>query len=128
MKSISAEEPVMKEALYADPMVEIFEDTLILKRYYLLWLGRKVVPFAEIASAAATELKPFNGRFRFQGSDNLKTWWPLDWARPNRRWAFIIRRKNRRSEIGLTVENYDTVLGLFHQKLGNKFHDARQNR
>ena len=53
-------------------MVDIFDDAVTIKRYYLLWLGSRRIPFTEIESVAATNLKRLNGRFRLQAARHTK--------------------------------------------------------
>lgn len=107
-----------REMLYSDCLVDIYYDHLIVKNYYFLWLGRKNLPFDEISQIKAVTLKIYDGKWRLQGTGDFRTWWPYDGNRAWRRKGFIIKRKGKWAQTGLTVENFDQVLTILKERLG----------
>jgi hypothetical protein len=58
----------------------------------------------------------FTGKWRLQGSGDLRTWFPLDSKRPKRDKVFLVTLLDRRIRIGFTVEHSDEVLQILKEK------------
>ncbi|MGE5402430.1 MAG: hypothetical protein ACM3S2_18695 [Ignavibacteriales bacterium] len=102
--------------VYADKLISITSDTIILKNYYFLVFGRKEVKFSDIKNIEAVPTSLFTGRYRIQGTGDMRTWFPLDIRRPGRDNIFIINLKNKWTRIGFTVENSGAVKDILKEK------------
>jgi hypothetical protein len=102
--------------IYEDRLIEISNDSILLKNYYFPLIGSKRVPFRKIEFITAEKPSLLKGKFRIWRTGNFVTWYPLDFARPTRDRIFIINRLGEMIRIGFTAENSDTVLRIFEQK------------
>ena len=107
----------MKEDLiYKDNLIEIGDDSIKLKHYYLPFISKKIL-FTNIEEIETKEL-PFMG-WQFYGIGVIEgfiTWLPFDPFRPTRDRIFIITIKDQRIRSGFTVENSDEVENLLVEK------------
>ncbi len=101
---------------YEDKLVKIFSDSILLKNYYLFSLGSKRIRFDRIRTITVEKLTLFSGKWRLQGSGDLRTWFPLDPKRPKRDKVFLVTLLDRRIRIGFTVEHSDEVLQILKGK------------
>jgi hypothetical protein len=104
------------KATYEDRLVQVFSDAILLKRYYLLSVGSKRIPFDRIRTITVEKPALFTGKWRLQGSGDLRTWFPLDAERPKRDKVFLIKLLDKRTRIGFTVEHSDEVLRILKEK------------
>ena len=104
------------EVLYADKLVTIFSDAIVLKNYYLFSIGSKRIPFDRIRTITVEKPSLFTGKWRLQGSGDFRTWFPLDVKRPMRDRIFLLTRVDTRRRIGFTVEHSDKVLRILAEK------------
>lgn len=103
------------DVLYSDSLVEITQDAICFKAYYFP-VGSKRVWFADIDHVTAEKPTLLNGRFRIQGSNDLRTWFPRDWHRPARPEIFFARLRGSSRGIGFTVEDAGRVEGILRNK------------
>ena len=102
--------------IYEDRLVQISNDSILIKNYYFPLIGSKRVPFNKIESVTAEKPSLLKGKFRIWGTSNFVTWYPLDFARPSRDKIFIITLLGKTIRVGFTVKNSETVLRIFEQK------------
>jgi hypothetical protein len=95
---------VKPDTLYSDKLVEITREKLVLYNYYF-WGCGKTVLVGDIDRIET--LKPClnNGSWRLWGSSSLMGWMPMDWRRPSRDRIFLLHYKNKKFQIGFTVED-----------------------
>jgi hypothetical protein len=94
----------IKGSLYSDKLVNITSDAITFFNYYF-WGCGKTVPVNDnekIESLAPTVL---NGKWRIWGSSSFNGWMPMDWHRPSRDRIYLLRYKNKKFQIGFTVES-----------------------
>ncbi len=101
--------------LYDDSLVEITPEAICFKNYYFPF-GAKRVPFAEIAQVTEEKPRLLNGRYRIQGSSDLRTWFPRDWHRPARPEIFFAHLRGSSRSIGFTVEDAGQVEQILRDK------------
>src|SRR5258706_10379651 len=101
--------------LYSDGLIDITDDSIVLKRYYFP-AGSRRVAFSDIARIASEEPTLLNGEWRLWGTGTFKTWFPLDWRRPIRDRLFFVTLSNGWRRIGFSAENSRRVLEIFRQK------------
>jgi hypothetical protein len=102
--------------IYKDKLIEISNKFILLKNYYLPFIGSKRVPFDKIKSVTVEKPSLLKGQFRIWGTGNFVTWFPLDLWRPSRDKIFIISLLGKTMRIGFTTENSETVIRIFEQK------------
>jgi hypothetical protein len=107
---------MMKKLLYQDNLVDIYEDSITLKKYYFPSLSPKVIPFRSIEIIEVRKPTLWLGKWRIQGTGNFKTWYPFDPSRPKRDKIFFIRYKNKWMQSGFTVENSTKVESILKDK------------
>jgi hypothetical protein len=92
------------DILYSDSLIEISDETIVFRHYYFP-IGARHLKLSDIERVVVRTPTFANGKYRLQGSGDLRTWFPMDRQRPTRRKIFILvlRRKWRR--IGFTVED-----------------------
>ena len=106
---------MVSELIYSDKLVEITEDSILFRDYYFP-VGSKRVAFSEVENIVTDMPTMANGKWRIQGTLDLRTWFPRDWKRPNRDRIFMISFPDRRRRIGFTVEDSDTVTNILTEK------------
>ena len=104
------------KAIYEDRLVQVFSDSILLKNYYLFSVGSKRIPFDRIRTITVEKPTLFTGKWRLQGSGDLRTWFPLDAERPKRDKVFLVTLLDKRTRIGFTVEHSDEVLRILKEK------------
>lgn len=102
--------------IYKDTLVEISNDSLLIKNYYFPLIGSKRVLFQNIESVTAEQPSISNGQFRIWGTGNFVTWFPLDFWRPKRDKIFMIHLCGKTISVGFTVKNSETVYKILDQK------------
>lgn len=103
------------KVLYSDKLVEITDETLLLRNYYFPF-GSKRVALSRVGSIAAMQPTLRNGKWRIWGTFNFRTWFPRDWKRPSRDRIFVISFPNRGPRIGFTVEDSETVTRILGER------------
>lgn len=103
------------DVLYSDSLVEITQDAICFMAYYFPF-GAKRVRFADIEQVTTEKPRLLNGRFRIQGSSDLRTWFPRDWHRPARPEIFFAHLRGSSRSIGFTVEDAGRVEGILRDK------------
>ncbi len=91
--------------IYSDKLVDVCDGGLRIKKYYFPSGQAKFVKYSEVF---AIERKPStlkHGKWRCWGTGDFKTWFSLDWGRPQRESLFFIRFATQRMSIGFSVEN-----------------------
>lgn len=106
----------MKEkTLYRDSLIEITNNSIILKHYYFPF-GSKKILFKEIGNIEVKEPTLINGKWRIWGTGNFFYWFPLDFSRPMRKKIFFITYKTQRIKSGFTVVNEGEVEKIFKEE------------
>jgi hypothetical protein len=90
--------------LYSDNLVAITREVLVFYNYYF-WGCEKTVPVNDIEKIESLAPTVLNGSWRLWGSSSLMGWMPMDWRRPSRGRIFLLHYKNKKFQIGFTVEN-----------------------
>ena len=104
------------DLIYQDKLVEISNDSILLKNYYFPSQKPKEVEFSSIDNVEAKEPSMRTGKWRFQGTGDFHTWFPLDNMRNTRDKIFFIKLKDKWVQIGFTVENSEAVKKIFREK------------
>ena len=105
------------EGRYKDSLIEICDDTIIFENYYLLNRSKKV-NLSQVEYIEEKLPTIWNGKYRLSGTGDLlfRIWFPADYNRPNRDRIFVMKIKNKWTQIGFTVENSNMVSELFARK------------
>jgi hypothetical protein len=101
--------------LYSDSLVEISTDTMLFRRYYFP-AGARRIKLSEIERVLVQDLTFSTGKYRLQGSGDLRTWFAMDLQRPNRTKIFIIIQRRKWRRIGFTVEDEATVERVLRER------------
>ncbi len=104
----------MSRKLYSDKLIEISEDSILVRDYYFPFGSRRVV-WADIESITVYKPTLFSGKYRYWGTGDFRTWYPPD-SRLKRDKIFIMKLKKKWWQIGFTVENSQTALDLLRNK------------
>ena len=102
--------------LYTDSLVEITNEAICFKDYYFPF-GSKRVPFSDIETVTAATPNWTNGKYRIQGTSDLRTWFPKDWHQPSRSGIFFATLRGSRRCIGFTVETPAPVEAILRTKV-----------
>ena len=102
--------------LYKDALVEITDQEIVFHRYYFPCAGDKHVPLSQIESVQVRPPSVWGGSWRIWGSGDLRTWFPLDGARPSRDRIFVTYLRGCFRRIGFTVEHSDAVTEVLKQR------------
>jgi len=104
-----------KNIIYSDSLVEIKRDSILFKRYSFFEKDRLVL-FTDIEKIVVKKATIWNGRFRFHGTGDFKTWFPKDFQRYKRDKIFIASIRYKWWRIGFTVEDSDAVIRILREK------------
>ena len=104
-----------KDTLYSDSLVEIKYNSILFRRYSFFERDRLVL-FTDIEKIIIKKATIWNGKFRFHGTGDFKTWFPKDFQRHKRDKIFIAFIRYKWWRIGFTVEDSDAVLKIFREK------------
>lgn len=97
------------EIIYQDNLIEIKNDSIILKNYYFPSMKSKTVFFNSIEKIAVIKPSFFTGKWRIHGTGDFRTWYPFDRLRPKRDKIFRIYFKNGWIRSAFTVEDSEKV-------------------
>jgi hypothetical protein len=103
------------KTLYSDRLVEITDDSILLRGYYFPFGGRRI-SFADISLINVEAASLWNGKYRLYGSGDLGTWFPLDWQRPSRHKLFFLEQKGKWPRVGFSVEDSTRVEQIMAEK------------
>lgn len=104
-----------KDIIYSDSLVEIKHGSILFKRYSFFEKDRLVL-FTDIEKIIAKKSTIWNGKFRFHGTGDFKTWFPKDFQRYKRDKIFIASIRYKWWRIGFTVEDSNAVLKILLDK------------
>jgi hypothetical protein len=107
---------MITDIIYQDNLVEISNDSILLKNYYFPSQKPKEILFDSIKNVEVKLPTLATGKWRFQGTGDFHTWFPLDTERNKRDKIFFISLKNKWIQIGFTVEDSETVQNIFKSK------------
>jgi hypothetical protein len=102
------------DTLYKDKLVDITREALTFHNYYF-WGWGKTVPVSAIDRIESLKPSPLNGQWRLWGTSGPGGWMPMDWRRPSRGRIFLLHYKNKKFQIGFTVENSALAENAFRQ-------------
>ena len=104
------------DSIYQDKLVEISNDSILLKNYYFPSQKSKEILFDNIKNVKVKLPTLATGKWRFQGTGDFRTWFPLDNERNKRDKIFFISLKDKWIQIGFTVVDSDAVQNIFKAK------------
>ncbi len=104
-----------EDIIYSDSLVAIAKKTIIFRRYGFFERDRMVL-FSEIEKIIVKKSSLWNGKFRFHGTGDFKTWFAKDFHRYKRDKIFVAYIRDKWWRIGFTVENSDTIMRIFREK------------
>ncbi len=104
-----------EETLYQDNLIEIRNNSIILKHYYFPFISKKIL-FTNIETIKTKEPTLINGKWRIWGTGSLTVWFPIDLFRPIRKEIFFITYKNKKIRTGFTVADSDKVEEILREK------------
>lgn len=106
---------------YKDGLIEITDREMVFRCYYFPFGGDRHVSLNDIERIEVRPRSFWGGSWRIWGSGDLRTWFPLDGARPSRDRIFVAHLRGSYRRIGFTVEHSDEVIevlkerGLLHE-------------
>jgi hypothetical protein len=104
------------EILYEDKLIEIRGDSLILKSYYFPSMSPKRIQFTDIERIEIKQASILTGKWRIQGTGDLRTWFPFDASRSKRDRIYYIYYKNKWVRSAFTVEDSRKTEGILRTK------------
>jgi hypothetical protein len=102
--------------LYKDKLIELTEQEIVFHRYYFPFGGDKHVLLSHIASVKVKPASVFGGSWRIWGTDDFRTWFPLDGRRPGRDRVFVASLRDSSRRIGFTVENSQQLTDVLKER------------
>lgn len=106
---------MISDIIYSDSLVTIMKKSILFKRYGF-FEGDRLVLFSEIEKIVVKKPSLWNGKFRFHGTGDFKTWFPKDFQRYKRDKIFFAFIRNKWWRIGFTVEDSAAVIKIFQEK------------
>lgn len=103
------------KVIYSDRLVELTEDSILLRNYYFPF-GSKRVPFLEIEDVFLYKPTLWSGKYRIYGTGDFRTWFPLDGNRASCDRIFVLRPKGKWWRMGFTSENSVMVERVLREK------------
>ena len=100
-----------QEAIYSDSLVELAGGHILFKTPFYPFGGRKTVPLKAVDRVIYCKPGFRSGKYRYQGSGDLRTWFTMDWRRHRRDRIFILFFRERWIRLGFTVEDSATFTG-----------------
>lgn len=70
--------------IYDDGGLRIDESGVTIRRYYFPWGAAKRIAYRDLRAVDVRPMGWLTGRGRIWGSGSLRSWLPLDWARPGK--------------------------------------------
>lgn len=104
-----------EQVLYSDRLVEITDDSILFRVYYFPF-GSKRVQCSRITRLRVMKPTLLNGKWRFWGTGDFFTWFPLDNRRSKRDRIFLAYLVGGWIRIGFTVEDSDAVIRILGDK------------
>jgi hypothetical protein len=104
-----------EDIIYSDSLVTIMKKSILFKRYGFFERDRMVL-FSEIEKIIVKKPSLWNGKFRFHGTGDFKTWFPKDFDRYKRDKIFVAYIRNKWWRIGFTAEDSNTIIKIFQEK------------
>jgi hypothetical protein len=104
------------EVVYKDSLLEISKDKIIFKNYYFPSLKPKEVPIGSIEKVEVKEPTMRTGKYRYHGTGDFRTWYPLDAGRSKRDKIFFLFLSTQKVRIGFTAENSAAIEKYFREK------------
>jgi len=104
------------DIIYQDKLLEVNNSSILLKNYYFPSMRPKEIAFSKIKTIQVKRPTFWNGKWRFQGTGDFRTWFPLDRERNKRDNIFILTLKNQWMRIGFTAEDSEAVKNIFKDK------------
>lgn len=101
--------------IYSDSLVEIKENSILFRRYSFFERDRLVL-LSDIEKIVVKKAAIWNGKFRFHGTGDFKTWFPKDFQRYKRDKIFFAYIRYKWWRIGFTVEDSETVIRILKGK------------
>ena len=105
-----------EKSIYKDSLLEIVGNKIIFHNYYFPSMKPKEVLIENIAKVEVKEPTIATGKYRYQGTGDLRTWFPLDGSRDKRDKIFILFLKTQWVRIGFTAESSGPIAEYFHTK------------
>jgi hypothetical protein len=105
-----------KNPVYSDGLADVCENGIWIMKYYFPALSPKFIKFSDIREIEKKPCTLLNGKWRFWGTGDFVTWFPLDWRRPERSLIFFLRLTTQRTIIGFTVENPGAFIDAVQSK------------
>lgn len=84
----------MNNALYFDKIIEIHDDSIVLKNFFPGMSNRKIV-YKDIDHIKVLVPNVWNGKYRISGTGDFRSWFNVDGKRPKRDKLFLIFRKKK---------------------------------
>ncbi|MEI8166384.1 MAG: hypothetical protein WCG26_08395 [Chloroflexales bacterium] len=91
--------------LYADALVSLTDDKLVVQHYYFPAGTAKHIPLSAIQTVHVFPPTLWNGQWRLWGTSGIGIWFACDWARPQRTAIYQLTLKTQGIAVGLTVED-----------------------
>jgi hypothetical protein len=104
-----------KDIIYSDSLVEVKDNSILFRRYGFFERDRLVL-FSDIEKIVVKKATIWNGKFRFHGTGDFKTWFPRDFQRYKRDKIFIAFIRYKWWRIGFTTEDSDAIMRIFREK------------
>ncbi|HPD56625.1 MAG TPA: hypothetical protein P5294_06920 [Smithellaceae bacterium] len=101
--------------IYSDSLVEIKDNSILFRRYSFFERDR-IVLISDIEKIVAKKATIWNGKFRFHGTGDFKTWFPKDFRRYKRDRIFVAYLRYKWWRIGFTVEDSEAVTRILRGK------------
>lgn len=104
------------KGIYKDSLLEITGNRIVFQNYYYPSMKPKEVFIENIEKVEMKEPTFTTGKYRFQGTGNLRTWFPLDGSRNRRDKIFVLFLKNQWVRIGFTAEHSGPIMEFFRTR------------
>jgi hypothetical protein len=99
---------------YKDKLIGVSDEAVTFINYFPFCNRR--VSFDRIERVQVAPPSDISVKWRFWGTSDGRTWFPLDWNRRSRDKIFVAFLRGSWGRIGFTVEDSRTVAGIFRER------------
>ena len=90
---------------YADNLVELTDEALLIKHYYFPFGGPRIIRLSDIEAITAKEPSLQNGQWRLWGTTTFQIWFARDLNRAQRPVIYHVEIRGQVMKVGFTVED-----------------------
>jgi len=106
-----------EQILYSDKLIEIRNNSILLRKYYFPSSKDITIGFNEIEKIVIVKNTARTGKYRYWGTGDFIHWYPMDNQRSIREFVYMIYRRNKKVKACFTVEDDKRVTEILKERV-----------